>query len=132
MKIVLAPDSFKESLSSFEVCNALKTGLLKELPDIQVVLSPIADGGEGTVETLLTVSGAKSYSNKVMGPMGQEVRAKWGILSENANTAIIEMASASGLPLIPPELRNPMKTTSYGVGELISHAVDTGARNILI
>jgi glycerate kinase len=132
MRIVLAPDSFKESLSSIEVCNALKTGILQMRPEIEVIVAPIADGGEGTVDTLMTIDGAKLLSNTVTGPMGSMVSASWVILTNNDNTAVIEMASTAGLPLVPPDQRNPMKATTYGLGELILEAIKQGSKEILI
>lgn len=131
MKIVIAPDSFKESLTSFEVATCIEEGFREILPDAEYVKVPIADGGEGTVEALVAATGGRLIEEFVTGPLGEPVKAVYGIMGDNC-TAVIEMASASGLALVPKDLRNPLKTTSYGTGELIGHALDAGMRKFII
>lgn len=130
MNIIVAIDSFKGSLSSLTAGTAAEQGIHRALPDASVAVKPVADGGEGTVAAL--VSGLKGtfVTIPVTGPLGQPVEATYGILPDQ--TAVIEMAEAAGLPLVPKETRNPMKTTTYGVGELILHALDQGCRNFII
>ena len=131
MKIVIAPDSYKESLSATEVAQAIEKGFREIFPDAQYVKVPLADGGEGTVEAMIAATQGTEMSACVTGPLGEPVDARWG-LSGDGNTAFIEMAAASGLALVPPAQRNPLLTTSRGTGELILQALDHGARNIII
>ena len=131
MKIAIAPDSFKGSLSATEVANAIEKGIKKVDKSIETVKIPMADGGEGTVESLVEATGGKYIKVKVNDPLMREIEAVYGILGDN-KTAVIEMAQASGLPLLKKEERNPMKTTTYGTGELIKHAVNSGCKNIII
>lgn len=129
LKILLAPDSFKGSLSSKEVCNALEEGI-KKVINAEIIPVPIADGGEGTVEALVMSAGGEIIDAYVTGPLGEKVKAFYGIL--NDGTAVIEMAASSGLYLIPEHMRNPLKTTTYGVGELIKLALERGCRKFII
>ncbi|HFZ8996074.1 TPA: glycerate 2-kinase [Citrobacter freundii] len=131
MKIVIAPDSYKESLSAAEVAQAIEKGFREIFPDAQYVSVPVADGGEGTVEAMIAATQGSVHSAVVTGPLGEKVNASWG-MSGDGNTAFIEMAAASGLALVPPEKRNPLITTSRGTGELILEALDSGAKNIII
>ena len=131
MKIVIAPDSYKESLSASEVAQAIEKGFREIFPDAQYVSVPVADGGEGTVEAMIAATQGTEQHVVVTGPLGEKVNACWGISGDGA-TAIIEMAAASGLALVPPAKRNPLVTTSRGTGELILDALDKGARNIII
>ena len=131
MKIVIAPDSYKESLSATEVAQAIEKGFREIFPDAQYVSVPLADGGEGTVEAMIAATHGSAHSALVTGPLGEKVNASWG-MSGDGKTAFIEMAAASGLALVPPEKRNPLITTSRGTGELILQALDSGARNIII
>ncbi|WP_312282487.1 glycerate 2-kinase [Pseudescherichia sp.] len=131
MKIVIAPDSYKESLSATEVAQAIEKGFREIFPDAHYVSVPVADGGEGTVEAMIAATQGAEHTASVTGPLGERVDARWG-MSGDGHTAFIEMAAASGLALVPPELRNPLITTSRGTGELILHALDHGARNIII
>lgn len=110
---VLAPDSFKESMSAKEVCIAMEKGLRKVYPKAEYIHVPMADGGEGTVQSLVDASGGQIYTKEVMGPLGQPVTAKYGILGDG-RTAAIEMASASGIHLVDKADRNPLITTTYG------------------
>jgi len=131
MKIIIAPDSFKGSVSARELCAAVKKGILRILPDARVVELPLADGGEGTMENLIYATQGKKVAVQVTGPLGKPVNAAYGILGDG-KTVIIEMAQASGLPLLSPEERNPLIATSYGTGELIAHALDAGYRRFII
>ena len=131
MKIVIAPDSYKESLSATEVAQAIEKGFREIFPDAQYVSVPVADGGEGTVEAMIAATNGTVHTARVTGPLGKHVEACWG-MSGDGKTAFIEMAAASGLALVPPELRNPLITTSRGTGELILHALEQGATTIII
>lgn len=128
---VLAPDSFKESMTAKEVCIAMEKGLRKVYPAAHYIHVPMADGGEGTVQSLVDASGGEIHYKEVNGPLGQKVTAKYGILG-GGQTAAIEMASASGIHLVPKETRNPLITTTYGTGELIRECLDRGIRKIII
>ncbi|MNO13064.1 Glycerate 2-kinase [compost metagenome] len=128
---VLAPDSFKESMTAKEVCIAMEKGLRKIYPSAKYIHVPMADGGEGTVQSLVDASGGEIHSKEVTGPLGQKVTAKYGILG-GGQTAAIEMASASGIHLVTKETRNPLITTTYGTGELIRECLDRGIRRIII
>lgn len=128
-KIVFAFDSFKGSLSSIEVGEAAAVGAKKVFPEAETVIVPVADGGEGTVEAVTGATGGEIVTVDVTGPLGDTVGATYGISGE---TAIIEMAAASGLPLVPPEKRNPWVTTTRGTGELIRDAISRGCRDFLI
>lgn len=131
MKIVIAPDGFKGSLSARAVCEAVAAGLKQADPEVEVVEVPIADGGDGTTEVLVEGTQGRLVEQMVIGPLGMPVQAVFGILGD-ARTAIIEMATASGLALLPPKLRNPLNTNTYGVGQLIQAALDHGCRDFII
>ena len=131
MKIILAPDSFKGSLTSLEVAEAMEAGIKRALPDADCIRIPMADGGEGTMRSLLDAAGGELISCRVKGPAGQKVTAAYGMLADG-RTAVIEMAAASGLALAAGSSKNPLKTTSYGTGELIRDALDRGARKIIL
>ena len=131
MKIVIAPDSYKESLSAVDVAQAIEKGFREIFPDAEYVSVPVADGGEGTVDAMISATQGKKITTTVTGPLGEPVTACWG-MSGDGKTAFIEMAEASGLALVPIENRNPLITTSHGTGELILRALDNGARNIII
>lgn len=131
MKIVISIDSLKGSLTSIEAANAIKKGILSVDNKSDVVIMPLADGGEGTVEALVQGMNGEEKVISVTGPINEKVNATYGILKET-NTAIIEMAQASGLPLVPSELRNPLNTTTYGVGEIIKAAIEKGCRNFIV
>ena len=130
-KIVIAPDSFKESLTALEVAAAVKQGFLAVFPDAEYQLVPMADGGEGTVEALVAVTDGNIVRTQVTGPMGNQVDAHYGLLGDG-KTAVIEMASASGLHHVAQAERNPCIATSRGTGELIRHALDAGVRHIIV
>lgn len=131
MKIVIAPDSFKESLTALEVAQAIKSGFAEIFPDAEYCLVPMADGGEGTVQSLVDASLGKIVHCPVTAPLGNQIIAFFGVTGDG-DTAIIEMAAASGLPLVPVEQRNPTKTTSFGTGELIKRALDQGVSKIIL
>ncbi|WP_145522490.1 glycerate kinase [Yersinia rohdei] len=131
MKIVIAPDSYKESLSALDVAVQIEAGFRTQFPHAQYIKLPVADGGEGTVEAMVAATAGRIIKVKVTGPLGEQVDAFYGI-SGDEKSAFIEMAAASGLELVPPPLRNPLKTTSYGTGELICHALDQGVKHIII
>jgi glycerate kinase len=130
MKVVIAIDSLKGSLSSIEAGQAVKEGILK-VCDAEVVVKPLADGGEGTVEALVMGMNGVSKTVTVTGPLGEKIECVYGILP-HSNTAIIEMAEAAGITLVPEELRNPLYTTTYGVGEIIVEAIKNGCMNFII
>ena len=130
-KIVVASDSFKGSVSSIEVAECAELAIHKVFPDCEVVKIPVGDGGEGTVETLITAMGGEAVSCVVHDPLMRPVEATYGILGDN-RTAVIEMATASGLTLVPVSERNPLRTATYGTGELIKDAMDRGCRDFLI
>lgn len=131
MKIVIAPDSFKGSLSATCAARAIGAGVRRAMPDAEIVLVPLADGGEGTVEAFVTAVGGRVASLSATGPLGERVESFIGLL-DGGETAVVEMAAASGLPLVPDDKRNPMLTTSYGTGELIKGALDLGCRKIIL
>ena len=131
MKIVVAVDSFKGSLSSTEASAAIAEGFLKVDPTVTVKSYSLADGGEGTVETVISAMGGEWRELSVNGPLRDEVISKYGEVSRTG-TAVMEMASASGITLIPASRRNPLYTTTYGVGEMINDAIDRGARSFVI
>ena len=131
MKIVIAPDSYKESLSALEVAQAVEAGFRQVFPDADYVLVPVADGGEGTVDAMVAATGGRKETVTVSGPLGEPVEAFYGLTGEG-DTAVIEMAAASGLALVPPDRRNPLLTSSRGTGELIRAALDAGARRFIL
>lgn len=131
MKIVIAPDSYKESLPASGVAEAIELGFRQIFPDAQYVNVPVADGGEGTVEAMIAATQGVAKTSRVTGPLGEPVNAVWG-LSGDGSTAFIEMAAASGLALVPLAKRNPLLTTSRGTGELILLALEEGATSLII
>jgi glycerate kinase len=131
MKVVIAPDSFKGSLPALEASAAIERGIKKVMPEANTVLVPVADGGEGTMDSLVSATGGRRMEVTVTGPLASPVQASYGILGDN-KTCVIEMASASGLYLIRAEQRNPMLTTTFGTGQLIKHALDEGCRQFIL
>ncbi|HCU1809761.1 glycerate kinase [Klebsiella aerogenes] len=131
MKIVIAPDSYKESLSALDVATAIEMGFREIYPHAEYVKVPVADGGEGTVEAMVAATQGHIVQVSVTGPLGEPVNAFYG-LSGDMRCAYIEMAAASGLESVPPTRRNPLLTTSWGTGELIRHALDAGVSQIII
>lgn len=131
MKVIVAVDSFKGSLSSLEAGAIIKQGIKKAIPDAKVLVCPLADGGEGTVEALTLGMGGKLEHITVTGPLGKSVQCVYGVIEET-KTAIIEMSSAAGITLIAESDRNPLNTTTYGVGQIIKEAVFRGCRHFII
>ena len=131
MKILVAPDSFKGSLTAMEAAENIERGIVKADPEIDVDLLPMADGGEGTVQSLVDATQGEIIEKEVTGPLGEKVKAFYGLLGDE-ETAVIEMAAASGLPLVPEGKRDPSKTTTYGTGELIASALEHGVKKIII
>lgn len=131
MKIVIAPDSFKESLSALAVARAIEAGFRAVLPQADYVCIPVADGGEGTVEAMVAATGGRRVAVTVSGPLGTSVDAFYGVTGDGS-TAVIEMAAASGLMLVPVAARNPLLTSSRGTGELIRAALDAGVRHLIL
>lgn len=129
MKVVVAIDSFKGSLTSMEAGEAVKAGVLKAVPEAEVMVCPLADGGEGTVEALVLGMGGTLEHIEVTGPLGEKVNCKYGILGK---MAIIEMSGAAGITLVPEADRNPLHTTTYGVGEVIKDAISKGCRHFIV
>jgi glycerate 2-kinase len=137
MKIVLAPQALKGSLDAAAVGQAMADGVRLALPDAEIAIIPVADGGEGTVRALVAATGGQLLHTQVTGPLGAPVEAEWGLLGAQTDapdekTAVIEMAAAAGLPLVPPGRRDPRVTTTRGVGELLRAALDAGCGRILI
>lgn len=131
MKAVIAIDSLKGSLSSLEAGDAIKNGILKAMPEADVCIRPLADGGEGTVEALTLGMGGTLETVKVTGPLGEKVDCVYGMIQEN-KTAILEMSGAAGITLVPETARNPLHTTTYGVGEVIKDAIKKGCRHFIV
>jgi glycerate kinase len=131
VKVVIAPDSFKESLSSPDVAAAIAEGVRQACPDARIACVPMADGGEGTVAAVLAATGGQWRETQVQGPLGTPVVAGWGWI-EDSRTAVIEMATAAGLEMLPPAQRDPLRATTHGVGELVRAALDAGAARIIL
>jgi glycerate kinase len=131
MKIVIAPDSFKDSLSAQGVADAIALGLAEVWPDAQLVKCPMADGGEGTIESVLAACNGELRRIEVRGPLGATVNAAWGWLP-HSHTAIIEMAEASGLQLVPVDQRDACSSSTFGTGQLIRAALDAGAQRVIL
>lgn len=131
MKIIIAPDSYKESLTAMEVAEAIEAGFKKIFSDAEYIKLPMADGGEGTVQSLVDATDGSIVTCDVTGPLGQPVEGFFGLMGDDS-TAIIEMAAASGLHLVEPEQRNPLVTTTFGTGELVKAALDRGVKHIIV
>ncbi|CCV63885.1 Glycerate kinase [Alteracholeplasma palmae J233] len=131
MKIVIAPDSFKGSLTAKQVSQSIQKGFKQVFPDAKYVLVPMADGGEGTVQSLVDATNGKLKELEVVGPLGNKVKAKYGILGDGI-TGVIEMAEASGIGYVNKDTKNPLITTTYGTGELIKACIDSGVKKIII
>lgn len=131
MKIIIAPDSFKGNLSAPEVCSFIEAGIIRADKDTTVYKIPLADGGEGTARTIIQAAGGYLSKTIVTGPFGSKVEAEFGLIN-NGKTAVLDMASASGIELVNQNELNPMKATSYGTGELIKAALETGATEFII
>ncbi|MDQ0975073.1 glycerate kinase [Neobacillus niacini] len=131
MKVVIAPDSFKESLSAYEVAVAVEQGFREVFPEAECVKVPMADGGEGLVHSLVDALDGKVITQRVTGPLGEKVEGFFGLIHDG-KTAVIEMAAAAGLHLVSQEARNPLQTTTFGVGELILAALDYKVERIIL
>ena len=131
MKIVIAPQAFKGSISALDVAAAMRRGVLHMLPDAEVVTVPVADGGDGTLETLVEGSGGTIRTSKVRGPLGETIEAEWGAMGDRT-TAVVEMARTSGLALLPVDGRDPLNATTFGLGEAIRDALDAGFRRFIV
>ena len=131
MNVVVAIDSLKGSLTSLEAGNAIREGVLRAMPDARVEVRPLADGGEGTVEAVTPGMGGLVRTVTVTGPRGERAACAYGVV-EDGGTAVIEVAGAAGLPLVPADRRDPMVTTTYGVGEVIRDAIGKGCRRFLV
>ncbi|MBN2353555.1 MAG: glycerate kinase [Spirochaetales bacterium] len=131
MKLVIAPDSFKGSLTAAAAAEAIRRGVARVSARIRTACVPLADGGEGTVEALVAGAGGRIRKARATGPLGAPVDARYGVI-DRGRTGIVEMAAASGLPLVPPSKRDPLRATTYGTGELIRRAVADGCRDVII
>ena len=131
MKIVIAPQTYKGSISALDVARAMREGVKRVAPDAETALVPVADGGDGTLETLVETSDGEVHDIEVTGPLGERRTAQWGAMGDG-RTAVIEMARASGLALVPADKRNPLTTTTYGLGEAMRSALDAGFRRFII
>ncbi len=134
MRIIIAPDSFKESIDARTAAEAIARGVRRANPHAEIDLIPMADGGEGTVDALVAAGGGEIRRTRVTGPLHEPVEANWGLITapDGAVTAVLEMAAASGLALVPPDRRNPLVTTTFGTGELMRAALDAGAKRLLV
>ncbi|MCH7606469.1 MAG: glycerate kinase [Chloroflexi bacterium] len=131
MKIVIAPQSFKASLSALAAAKAIERGVKAAQPDAETVLVPVADGGDGTLDALVDSTGGELFRSTVIGPLGQPLEATWGVMGDG-HTVVVEMARASGLALVPPRRRNPRTTTTRGTGQIIKEAMDKGFSRIIV
>ncbi|RDV15736.1 glycerate kinase [Pontibacter diazotrophicus] len=131
MKIVIAPDSYKGSLSAKEAGNTIREAFMLEMPGAEVVVIPMADGGEGTLDSLLFSTNGERVNTVATGPLGEQIHTCYGILGDG-ETAVIEMALVAGLPMVPEDMRNPTLTTTFGLGELINQAIDKGLRKFIV
>ena len=131
MKILVAPQEFKGSISALSASEAAKNGILRVFPEAEVVLCPVADGGDGTLETLVEVSGGEVRTCSVQNPIGETIQAQWGAMGDGV-TAVIEMARTSGLALLSLDERDPLNASTYGLGQAISEALDEGFRKFIV
>ena len=131
MKIIVAPQGFKATISGLEAARAIARGVSAALPDAETVLAPVADGGDGTLNALVDGTGGQVFSSTVTGPLGQMVEAQWGVMGDG-RTAVIEMALASGIALVPQRRRNPRVTTTAGTGEILREALERGYDRIIV
>ena len=131
VRIVIAPQAFKQSISARAAAIAIQSGVMRAIPDAETVLIPVADGGDGTLAALIDTTGGQYFTAEVTGPLGDTVSAQWGVMGDGA-TAVIEMALASGLALIPDHRRDPRTATTYGTGQLMAAALDAGYTRIIV
>ena len=131
MKIIIAPQGFKGGISGLEAARAIARGVLKADPDAETVLLPVADGGDGTLHALVDATGGEIFTSTVTGPINQQVEAQWGVMGDG-RTAVIEMARASGLAMVPPRRRNPKVTTTLGTGQILKEALERGFSRVIV
>ena len=131
MKIVIAPQGFKAGISGLEAAQAIARGVVAAVPEAETVLAPVADGGDGTLNALVDATGGQVFTSSVTGPLGQPLDARWGVMGDG-RTAVIEMALASGLALVPQRRRNPRITTTAGTGEILREALERGYTRIIV
>ena len=131
MKVVIAPQGFKGGISGLEAAQAIARGVAAAVPEAETVLAPVADGGDGTLNALVDATGGQVFNQTVTGPLGQPLEAQWGVMGDG-NTAVIEMARASGLVLVPQRRRNPRITTTVGTGEILKKALDQGFTRVIV
>ena len=131
MKIVIAPQGFKGGISGLDAARAIARGVLAAVPDAETVLLPVADGGDGTLHALVDATGGEIFTSTVTGPINQQVEAQWGVMGDG-RTAVIEMARASGLAIVPPRRRNPKVTTTLGTGEILKEALERGYERVIV
>ena len=131
MKVIIAPQSFKGSVSALAAAKALQRGVLAAVPEANTVLVPVADGGDGTLDALVDSTNGQFFRSVVTGPLGQPIEAMWGVMGDG-QTAVVEMARASGLALVPPKSRNPRLTTTHGTGQIIREALDRKVSHIIV
>ncbi|MCH8901136.1 MAG: glycerate kinase, partial [Chloroflexi bacterium] len=131
MKVIIAPQGFKGSLSALDAARAIQRGVLAAAPEAETVLVPVADGGDGTLEALVGATGGRFFRSIVTGPLGRPLEAAWGVMGDG-QTAVVEMARASGLALVAPRSRNPRLTTPRGTGEIIKEALESGYRRVIV
>ena len=131
MKVVIAPQGFKGGISGLEAAQAIARGVAAAVPEAETVLAPVADGGDGTLNALVDATGGQVFNRTVTGPLGQPLEAQWGVMGDG-NTAVIEMARASGLALVPQRRRNPRITTTVGTGEILKEALDRGFTKVIV
>ncbi len=131
LRIVIAPQAFKQSVSARAAAVAIQKGVLRAVPDAETVLIPVADGGDGTLAALIDTTGGRYFTEAVVGPLGDSISAQWGVMGDG-QTAVIEMALASGLALIPDHRRDPRTATTYGTGQLIAAALDAGYTRVIV
>ena len=131
LRIVIAPQAFKQSIGARAAAIAIQIGVLQAVPDAETVLIPVADGGDGTLAALIDTTGGRYFTAQVTGPLGETVSAQWGVMGDG-QTAVIEMALASGLALIPDHRRDPRTATTYGTGQLMRAALDAGYTNLIV
>ena len=131
IKVIIAPQEFKGALSALAAAEAIERGVKAAMPEAETVLVPVADGGDGTLDALVEGSGGRVFRSVVTGPLGQPLEARWGVMGDG-QTAVIEMALASGLALVPPQRRDPYITTTRGTGEIIAEALDRGFSRIVV
>jgi len=131
LRIVIAPQAFKQSISARAAAVAIQNGVMRAIPDAETVLIPVADGGDGTLTALIDTTGGRYFTETVVGPLGDSISAQWGVMGDG-QTAVIEMALASGLALIPDHRRDPRTATTYGTGQLMASALDAGYTRIIV